>query len=122
MCARYFSKLLSIQQHYDWGLRDLRTVLSMCGKVMRQHQRVSSNKVTDLLSVELSLVVTALKTNTLCKLTYSDSIKFEGLINNIFSGVDSENSSNENLTQAIKDTFHELGYQVDNRQVMFMFS
>lgn len=89
---------------------------------MRQHQRVSSNKVTDLLSVELSLVVTALKTNTLCKLTYSDSIKFEGLINNIFSGVDSENSSNENLTQAIKDTFHELGYQVDNRQVMFMFS
>lgn len=111
-----FSKLLSNQQHYDWGLRELRTVLSVCGKIMRQ-QSVSNNNENDLLTVELGLVATALKTNTLCKLTCVDGVKFEELVRNIFCGVQAENNSNVALNQAIEETFRELGYQVDNRQV-----
>lgn len=84
---------------------------------MRSYRTSSNNRDSDLLIAEQSLVVTALKTNTLCKLTFADTIKFEGLVNNIFCGAESENNSNVHLMQAIKETFQELGYQPDNRQV-----
>ena len=68
------SKLLSPQQHYDWGLRALKPVLKGCGnmlKMMKKSASTSKNSIN-----ESYIVVQALRLNTLSKLTYGDSIRF----------------------------------------------
>merc|ERR1712020_33159 len=36
------SKLLTTQQHYDWGLRALKTVLKGCGNMLKMSQKTNS--------------------------------------------------------------------------------
>lgn len=46
-----FSELLSQQQHYDWGLRALKTVLKGCGNILqseKQKQKGEKRKGTFL--------------------------------------------------------------------------
>ena len=47
------SRLLTVQQHYDWGLRALKTVLKGCGNMLKmtkkklnenQHKRLEKEK------------------------------------------------------------------------------
>jgi dynein heavy chain 2 len=74
-------QLLSQQQHYDWGLRALKTILTVSGELMQQSQASDGNQ-------EAVLLIKAIRINTMSKLTYSDGKKFEKLLNDVFPGVE----------------------------------
>ena len=68
------SKLLTPQQHYDWGLRALKPVLKGCGNMLKMMKKSASSSKSSI--NESYIVVQALRLNTLSKLTYGDSIRF----------------------------------------------
>ena len=70
-------RLLTVQQHYDWGLRALKTVLKGCGNLLKMVKSGSGEIGQER---ESEIVVQALRLNTLSKLTFADCIRFDGLI------------------------------------------
>ncbi|KAG7479775.1 cytoplasmic dynein 2 heavy chain 1 isoform X1 [Solea senegalensis] len=96
-------ELLTPQQHYDWGLRALKTVLKACGSLLQQ-QRRSHNK--DKIQ-ESSLVVQALRLNTMSKLTFTDSSRFDALVKDVFSGVNFTDVEDQILMQALEHVYKE---------------
>ncbi|KAF5283232.1 hypothetical protein FQA39_LY17379 [Lamprigera yunnana] len=107
-------KLLSSQQHYDWGLRSIKTVLSNCGKNIRNCYKkgVDVNYET-----EFKLAVMSLREDILSKLTYGDRIKFDALIQDVFPKVVVENVGEEPLIAALKDTFTNMHLESNSRQI-----
>jgi dynein heavy chain 2 len=69
--------LLSNQQHYDWGLRSMKSVLKSAGNAMQ-----TSGGGED----EESLVVHSLMLSTLSKLTFADFRHFNSLLDDVFPG------------------------------------
>ena len=51
---------------------------------------------------EALLLIKTIRINTMSKLTYADSMKFEGIIADMFPGIKVEDISYEELTEAIK--------------------
>ena len=92
-------QLLSYQQHYDWGLRALKTVLTVGGQLIQEEKK--SRKPIDE-STEAALLIKAIRINTLSKLTFADSNKFLGLLADMFPGVKSEDIVYEAVDTAIK--------------------
>uniref|UniRef100_A0A8C4HFM7 Cytoplasmic dynein 2 heavy chain 1 n=1 Tax=Dicentrarchus labrax TaxID=13489 RepID=A0A8C4HFM7_DICLA len=90
-------ELLTPQQHYDWGLRALKTVLKACGSLLQQQRRIQ----------ESSLVVQALRLNTMSKLTFADSSRFDALVKDVFSGVNFTDVEDQILMQALEQVYKE---------------
>ncbi|KAJ8913453.1 hypothetical protein NQ315_013832 [Exocentrus adspersus] len=112
------SKLLSKQQHYDWGLRSIRTVLSGCGRALKQFKVSSANSSSDMdLTKEAGIIVQVLRMDTLSKLTFSDSIKFDSILKDVFKNVKQELIKNDSLVQCIEESFQELGLIKNQRQI-----
>ena len=98
-------QLLSAQQHYDWGLRALKTILTVGGQLI-QRERRKGLKLTP--EMESTLLIKAIRVNTMSKLTYSDSRKFVALLNDIFPGIKPEDIAYEDLTKAIEEVLDEM--------------
>ncbi|XP_028320044.1 cytoplasmic dynein 2 heavy chain 1 isoform X2 [Gouania willdenowi] len=96
-------ELLTPQQHYDWGLRALKTVLKACGSLLQQLRRTHDKDKIQ----ENSLVVQALRMNTMSKLTFADSSRFDSLVKDVFSGVSFTNVEDQLLTQALEQVYKE---------------
>ncbi|GLV36074.1 beethoven [Carabus blaptoides fortunei] len=111
------SELLSKQQHYDWGLRALKTVLGSCGLLKSRIKGTTELTQPDLLEKEMQLAVQALRVNTLSKLTYSDSKRFDAIVSDVFIGVSFENTGHETLINALQESCTELGLQINDRQI-----
>ncbi|XP_068082912.1 cytoplasmic dynein 2 heavy chain 1 [Anabrus simplex] len=109
-------KLLSTQTHYDWGLRALKTVLSGCGSVLKTSRKTSGLGALDEAG-EMELVVQALRLNTLSKLTFADSSRFDSLVKDIFPGVTFTSGGYEKLTSALQDSCNELGLLPNKNQI-----
>ena len=77
------SSFLSKQQHYDWGLRSLKTVLQTSAKLLRC--RVESISLDD--AKETEVVLRSILVNMLPRLTRSDSKLFLKLALDIFPDV-----------------------------------
>merc|ERR1719474_71565 len=75
-------QLLSTQRHYDWGLRALKSVLNSSGSSLREAKR-AGKPVSE--QMEMSLLLKALRINTLSKLTFKDSNAFGALIHDVFA-------------------------------------
>uniref|UniRef100_A0A8C9YIK3 Cytoplasmic dynein 2 heavy chain 1 n=1 Tax=Sander lucioperca TaxID=283035 RepID=A0A8C9YIK3_SANLU len=90
-------ELLTPQQHYDWGLRALKTVLKACGSLLQQQRRIQ----------ESSLVVQALRLNTMSKLTFSDCSRFDALVRDVFSGVNFTDVEDQILMHALEQVYKE---------------
>jgi dynein heavy chain 2, cytosolic len=81
------AQLLSAQQHYDWGLRALKTVLTTGGSLVQLARR-SGVSLTP--TSEAELLIKAIRVNTLSKLTFDDASRFVGLLGDVFPGVPSQ--------------------------------
>ncbi|XP_024132434.1 cytoplasmic dynein 2 heavy chain 1 [Oryzias melastigma] len=97
-------ELLTPQQHYDWGLRALKTVLKACGSLLQQ-QRRRHDKEREI--QESSLVVQALRLNTMSKLTFADSSRFDALVKDVFTGVNFTDVEDQILIQALEQVYQE---------------
>lgn len=109
----FYRKLLSRQQHYDWGLRALKSVLRTAGDALRAALATSGSE-----ELEYAVLVRSLNFNTLSKLTTADSALFLGLVNDIFPNAKHQaDSSHANLIQLIRSCCEEGGLVFLDRQV-----
>lgn len=108
--------MLSKQQHYDWGLRALKTVLGSCGSLLKQKRKEEEGKEIS----EMEIAVEALRFNTLSKLTFADCALFDNLVRDVFVGVEFVSSEFQKLTEALRSSCEELGLQVSEHQVSFV--
>nr|CAD7430090.1 unnamed protein product [Timema monikensis] len=108
-------KLLSVQQHYDWGLRALKTVLGGCGSVLKA-ARKSGISVAQL-DKEAEMELVALRLNTLSKLTFTDCAGFDGIVRDMFPGIPFTSSGYETLTAALKESYAEFGLLYNESQL-----
>ncbi|EFC42807.1 cytoplasmic dynein [Naegleria gruberi] len=99
-------QLLSSQQHYDWGLRSLKTILNIGGSQIRQSKKHGASLSKE---AEAQIVIKALRVNTLSKLTHKDAVLFNGIIKDVFPGIDAPDISYIELERAIKEVMTELG-------------
>ena len=86
------SEQLSKQIHYDWGLRNILSVL-------RFSKEVRANNPTQN---ERQLLMKVLKNMNLSKLVDDDEPLFLDLLGDVFTGVQIDSSANEDIISAIK--------------------
>ena len=67
--------------------------------------------------VEAKLVVQALRINTLSKLTFADSKRFDALVCDVFPGVEFKDIEYESLAQAIREVCKETNLHVNEGQI-----
>ena len=103
-------QLLSKQQHYDWGLRALKTCLNVAGALIQQ-ERQEGGKYE-----EAELLIKSIRINTLSKLTHSDNSRFKRLLDDIFPGVPKTDVRFQSLEEAIDSVIQEMGFQSIDRQ------
>ena len=106
-------RVLSKQQHYDWGLRALKPVLKGAGSMLKMVKKDSDVDAAK----ETEVAVQALRLNTLSKLTFSDCVKFDNLVKDVFTGVEFNSAGYEQLKAALRESCLELGYNVNENQV-----
>ncbi|KAJ7995299.1 hypothetical protein DPEC_G00243100 [Dallia pectoralis] len=106
-------ELLTPQQHYDWGLRALKTVLKGCGSLLQQ-QRKSGTKNTIM---ESGLVVQALRLNTMSKLTFADSSRFDALVRDVFPSVGFTDVEDPTLSQALQAVYEDARLELIPSQI-----
>ena len=68
--------------------------------------------------VEARLVVQALRVNTLSKLTFADSKRFDSLVRDIFPGVDFKGVEYAELAEALRTSAQESNLMVMETQVI----
>ncbi|KAK7489861.1 hypothetical protein BaRGS_00018883, partial [Batillaria attramentaria] len=111
-------ELLTPQQHYDWGLRALKTILRGCGNLLHNAKKNASDGGPKVdASLEAALVVQALRINTLSKLTFSDSLRFDGLLKDVFPGIVFKDIEYETLAEAIRNICRESNLSVNENQI-----
>lgn len=119
---RLSKEMLSSQQHYDWGLRALKTVLRGCAKLRTADRD------------EKDVVVQALLLNTMSKLTSSDSRRFAVLVDDIFGKGDRHTATVGNtmifftryfqfgeLLESLAEAAKELKVEVTDSQLQKIF-
>lgn len=106
-------KMLSPQRHYEWGLRELKTVLLACGQLLRQ-EIANVKRNTDS---EMQLAINALRINTMSKLTSDDCQRFDMLIGYVFANVTIDNASHDTMRESIEMAFEQLQLRISERQL-----
>lgn len=109
-------QLLSPQQHYDWGLRALKTILKVGGDLVKQHKNSNTTRL-DLLREESEIIIKALSVNTISKLTSDDASVFEGILSDIFPNIVAPSINYSDLEKAIKDVLTEKHLQIIPTQI-----
>lgn len=115
-------QLLSHQQHYDWGLRAMKSVLRLAGSLIHELllERVSKKlefTTEQVLEAESEIIIKSLRVNTLSKLSFDDSLLFSNLINDVFPSVPIRDIVYEKLRPAIENALKELGLQCVEPQI-----
>ncbi|KXS10801.1 hypothetical protein M427DRAFT_103173 [Gonapodya prolifera JEL478] len=96
-------ELLSKQDHYDWGLRAIKSVLVVAGSLKRSDPGVPEEQV----------LMRALRDFNLPKIAADDLQVFLGLINDLFPKCDIARKRDEALEEAIRKTTIESGLQAE---------
>jgi dynein heavy chain 2 len=110
------AQLLSSQQHYDWGLRSMKTVLNTGGSLIQQRKRAGESTSP---AIEQELLIKAIRVNTLSKLTFDDANRFVGLLSDVFPGVPSDDVTNPELQSAIRQVMSEKHFNLEFGEAQF---
>lgn len=102
MCSRCLSK----QPHYDFGLRNLCSLVMVCGRTKRS--------IADPDVSESQMVVQALKETNLACLTQEDSIIFIDFLNTLFPGVSGEKLENVKQSGIMRRSCDSLHLEYDS--------
>lgn len=109
-------KMLSPQRHYEWGLRELKTVLLACGRFLRENASGGGTE-SDAHESEMRLAVSALRLNTMSKLTANDCKRFDMLIEYVFAGTSIDEEHNDDLKSFVEQAFAQLNLQHNDQQM-----
>ncbi|KAI8900476.1 dynein heavy chain and region D6 of dynein motor-domain-containing protein [Globomyces pollinis-pini] len=96
-------ELLSKQDHYDWGLRAIKSVLVVAGSLKRQDPNVPEEHV----------LMRALRDFNLPKIVVDDLQVFHGLIGDLFPKVEVLRKRDERLESEIRKATVESGLQAE---------
>lgn len=107
--------MLSSQRHYDWGLRELKTVLLGCGRILKEIKSKATNTITE--ENEMEIAVQALRSNTMSKLNVSDSKRFDMLIADVFPNTNLTVTLHDDLRTCIREAFSATGLIANDRQI-----
>ena len=111
-------QLLSRQQHYDWGLRALKTVVILAGRSLFDARAEGGNtEHQNTEEFEAMILLKSTRMNTLSKLTYSDARRFEALCRDVFPGISVKDIEYKELEQHIRESLKELRLTVIESQV-----
>ncbi|KAL3106806.1 hypothetical protein niasHT_016161 [Heterodera trifolii] len=110
-------EMLSEQQHYDWGLRALKTVLKGCADAMAKRRQNRGGTADD----ETEMVVQQLQLNTLSKLTFADARRFRVLLDGIFPGTKREAAQFADLIEPIRKASEHFQMRTTNAQLQKLF-
>jgi len=113
-------ELLTYQKHYDWGLRALKTVLKGCRSLLHTARRnhLEDGKIDN--ATEENIVIKALRINTMSKLTFSDSGRFDALIRDIFPGLEFKDIEHKDLKEKLTTVCVEAHLGVIESQIRKM--
>ena len=109
------TQLLSNQQHYDFGLRSIIPVLKSCGTMLRKMKSNKTYKPTG--QTEYEIVVNSLRVNIISRLTFFDNMKFDEILRDTFPGIEFNNAGYEQLEEALRNSFADLGLEPSETQV-----
>lgn len=109
-------KMLSPQCHYEWGLRELKTVLLACGRLLRQVLPMNDNPQRNT-DYEMRLAVNALRMNIMSKLTANDCKRFDMLIGYVFANTIIDKMQQNELQASIEQAFDQLNLQRNEKQL-----
>ena len=109
-------QLLSPQRHYDWGLRALKTILRHADQLVHTEKRTRQT-LTLSVEQETELVIGALRMNTLSKLTFADSVRFNALLSDVFPGSRITEIDYSQLQSAIEATLTDMKLERVDKQV-----
>eukprot|EP00102_Acyrthosiphon_pisum_P021804 XP_016659014.1 PREDICTED: dynein heavy chain 6, axonemal-like [Acyrthosiphon pisum] len=96
------SEQLSIQNHYDFGMRAIKSVLVMVGLLKQENPLIEDNLV----------VIKALRDSNLPKFLKDDAILFKDILNDLFPGVFLPEQDYEIFLSTAKDVMESEGYQI----------
>ena len=92
------SRQLSLQDHYDFGLRTIKAVLSMAGQIKKAFVIEHSQTVVNLtLEQESQILMQALFDTNLPKFLRDDVVLFQNIMNDLFPQMTKLNKNQEVL-------------------------
>lgn len=106
-------KMLSPQRHYEFGLRELKTVLLASGQLLKE-KTLSGKRDCDF---EMKIAVNALRLNTMSKLTASDCKRFDMLIEYVFAYTESIDAEPSDFKASIEQAFEQLNMIANDKQI-----
>ncbi|XP_044147930.1 LOW QUALITY PROTEIN: dynein axonemal heavy chain 14 [Bufo gargarizans] len=104
------SKQLSQQNHYDFGMRAIKTVLMVAGQ-KKQDLEAREQKTRLSPENETVIIICALKEANLPKFLAEDVVLFENIMADLFPGVSLQKENTEKLEKAVSAAVSELCLQ-----------
>jgi dynein heavy chain 2 len=108
-------QMLSLQIHYDWGLRALKTILLASGNFISEELQKNDTLTP---TQEAEIMIKALCVNTTSKLTFEDLVKFNSIIVDVMPETQIVEFTNDRLSKAIEQTLLEMKLDSLPRQKM----
>ncbi|XP_068918735.1 dynein axonemal heavy chain 14 [Petaurus breviceps papuanus] len=103
------AKQLSHQDHYDFGMRAIKTVLLMAGRKKLEYRMNTNEELSE--NEEVLVIIWAVREASLPKFLPEDVPLFESILGDIFPRVTVPDVKNPNLEKAIDTATQQLGLQ-----------
>lgn len=103
-------ELLSKQDHYDWGLRAIKSVLVIAGSLKRAEPNISEEKI----------LMRALRDTNMAKLSKDDVEIFKRLISDLFPMLEVPTKKDAVLEDSLKKAVQQLNLQVGENNIFIL--